>query len=164
MRQVFLEFQRAADLLGDKFEGMEIRFYDYGEEPDLDKYQLLRERGSAERSTVFSINFRDARTNRRERFMFRYFRDWGRFERRDRTIPLELNYFDHEGETWRKLSNVEWGERVRVRELFFTEDGQFVIRYRSPETGEDTEKRGATITEAVEMFFDDVLGNVWGLR
>ncbi len=73
---------------------MEIRSYDYGQEPDLDKYQQLRERGSAERCNVFSINFRDARTGRRERFMFRYFRNWNRFERRDRTIPLELNYFD----------------------------------------------------------------------
>jgi hypothetical protein len=164
MRQVFLEFQRAADLLGDRFEGMEIRFYDYGEEPDLDKYQQLRERGSTERSNVFSINFRDARTGRRERFMFRYFRDWDRFERRARVIPLELNYFDAEEETWKSMPNVAWGGRVRIRELYFTEDGNFVIRYVDPETGEDTRRQKATITEAVEMFFDDVLGNVWSLR
>lgn len=164
MRQVFLEFQRAADLLGDEVEGMEIRFYDYGQEPDLDKYQQLRERGSAERCNVFSINFRDMKTGRRERFMFRYFRDWGRFERRDKTIPLELCYFDPERETWKSMPNVEWNQRVRVRELYFTDDGQFIIRHVDPETGEDVKKRGATITEAVQFFFDDVLGNVWGLR
>jgi Fic family protein len=164
MRQVFLEFQRAADLLGDRFAGMEIRFYDYGEEPDLDKYQQLREKGSAERSNVFSINFRDTKTGHRERFMFRYFRDYDRFERRARVIPLELNYFDAEEETWKSMPNVAWGGRVRIRELYFTEDGNFVIRYVDPENGEDARRQKATITEAVEMFFDDVLGNVWGLR
>jgi hypothetical protein len=44
--------------------------------------------------------------------MFRYFRDWNRFERRDRSIPLELNYFDPEKETWKSMPNVEWRERV----------------------------------------------------
>lgn len=164
MRQVFLEFQKAVDLLGDRFEGVEIKFYDYGEEPDLDKYQQLKERGSAERCNVFSITFRDVKTGKRERFMFRYFRDWNRFDRRAKMIPLELNYFDSEDETWKSMPKTEWGVRVRVRELYFDDKGRFVIRHVDPETGEDAENHSAEITQAVEFFFDDVLRNVWGLR
>jgi fido (protein-threonine AMPylation protein) len=164
MRQVFLEFQRAADLLADRFDSMDIDFYDYGEAPDLEKYQQLRERGSAERANVFSITFKDTRTGRRERFMFRYFRNWSHFDPRERVIPLELNYFDPTRERWVRMSVLDWGARVQIRELYFTDDGQFVMRYVNPETGETIKKHGATITEAVEVFFNDVLRNVWDLR
>ena len=80
------------------------------------------------------------------------------------STAVELNYFDAEEETWKSMPKVAWGGRVRIRELYFTEDGSFVIRHVDPETGEDLKRQKSTITEAVTMFFDDVLGNVWGLR
>jgi Fic family protein len=164
MRQVLLEFQKAADLLGDKFEEMDIEFYDYGTELTLEKYQQLRERGSAEHCNAFSITFKDVRTGRRERFMYRYFRRWDRFDFHSRYIPLELNYFDPEERRYRTMSDLDWGTRVRIRDLYFTDEGTFAIKYLSRDTGETVEKSDATITEAVESFFDDVLRNVWGLR
>lgn len=163
MRQVLLEFQQAADLLGDEFGEMDIGFYDYGTELDLEKYQQLKEKGFAEYCNAFSIDFRNTRTAQRERFMFRFYRNWKRFDQRSRVIPLELNYFEPKERKYIRMSDLGWGTRIRIRELYFSDKGTFIIKYFNPDTGKNDEKVGATITEAVELFFNDVLGNVWGL-
>jgi hypothetical protein len=163
MRQVLLEFQQAADLLGDSLEEININFHEYGTELDVEKYQQLKERGSAERCNFFSITFVHTRTGVRERFMFRYFRNRSNFEPKSRAIPLELNYFNSEEERYIRTSNHNIGAQVHIRELYFTDDGEFIMRRFDPEI-EDVAEKFCTIMEAREMFFNEVLRNVWGLR
>ena len=163
MRQVLLEFQKAADLLNERLGDLEIEFYDYSLDLDLERYQRLREVGSAEHCNVFSINFRMRSTGHYERFMFRYFRNWERFEKRERVIPLEVNRYDMEGRTYVHLEATGWGPRVRVRDLYFSDEGQFLIQYRNPDTA-GLSTKDVSIPEAVEWFFNDVLRNVFELK
>ena len=45
VKQVFLEYQNASELLDDRIEKLDIDFYDYKTEIDFEKYQKLLERG-----------------------------------------------------------------------------------------------------------------------
>lgn len=76
----------------------------------------------------------------------------------------DLHYFDADEQRYIRLSDLDWGSRVRIRDLYFTDDGEFVFKYLNPETGKMTQKQNATVREATQYFFDDVLPNVWGLR
>jgi hypothetical protein len=53
---------------------------------------------------------------------------------------------------------------MRLRELYFDLNGEFVIRYYNRESRQEAEKKNANISEAVQWFYDDVLQNVFHLR
>ncbi|HYS54675.1 MAG TPA: Fic family protein [Thermoanaerobaculia bacterium] len=164
IRQIFLEFQKAAELLNDKLQEIAIEFHDYRNAIDFERYQKLLEDGRVEQSNAFSISFRQHRTGLEERFMFRYYRNFNKFPPRRHVIPLEANYFDREISKYTRLSEVPWGEKVRVREVYFNEQGEFVQRYFNRDTKQEAERKGATISEAVQQFFEDVLQNIFHLR
>src|SRR5439155_1223115 len=97
IRQVILEFQNSAELLDDQLEQVDIHFYDYKSEGiTFEKYQDLLDNGVAEHANAFSITFSRPHSapDERHRFMFRYYRNFNKFYRHLKVIPLELNYFD----------------------------------------------------------------------
>jgi fido (protein-threonine AMPylation protein) len=164
IRQVFLEFQKATELLNDKLENIELSFYDYKTELSFDRYQHLLEAGWVEYGNAFSITFLEKKNGRNERFMFRYYRNREKFSKGSRLIPLELNYFDRESNSYVRLCEVDWATPIRIRELYFTpEKGEFVVRYYNIDKKQETEKKGCTISEAVQWFYDDILRNIFQL-
>ena len=164
MRQVFLEFEKASELLNDQLKGIvEISFYDYNNEISFEKYQTLVEKGQIPQGNAFSINFFQKNQGRRERFMFRYFRNWTKFKPpQHKLIPLELNYHD-ELSGYVRLSDLAWAQKIRVRELYFNAEGEFVVRWFNAQTNLELELKKHTIAEAVQWFFDDVLRNIFEL-
>lgn len=165
VRQVFLEFQKAAELLEDALEKVvDISYYDYKNDISFEKYQQLMEKGFIQQANAFSVTFYDKKSGRQERFMFRYRRNRDKFSKQDKVIPLELTCFEIAANMYLPLSEIDWMERVRIREIYFTpEKGEFVIRYYRIDTKKEVEKRGSTISESVQWFYDDVLKNIFGI-
>mgnify|MGYP003393751871 CR=1 FL=1 len=161
IRQVFLEFQRATELINDRLEHIELSFYDFKTDITFERYQQLLREGQTEFGNAFSITFNDRRSRRQERFMFRYFRNFSKFPRPSKIIPLELNYRNENGYT--RLSELDWANRIRVRELYFTNEGEFIVRYYNIDKSEEADKKGETISEVVMWFFDDILKNIFEL-
>jgi Fic family protein len=164
IRQIFLEFQKAAELLDEQLgDIIEITFYDYKNEISFEKYQQLMEQGYIQQANAFSIAFFDPRSNHRERFMFRYFRNRTKFSKQDRVIPLELNYFDENQGGYIRLSDLIWANRIRIRELYFTSEGEFITRYYDITGQQEMEKKGETIAETVQWFYDDILRSLFNI-
>jgi Fic family protein len=163
VRQVFLEFQKAAEVLNDELDLLTVEFFDYQSEITLEKYDELKRGGSTERANAFAITFRD-RKNRRERFTFKYFRDWSRFAK-SQVIPLDLLRLDDRAvpPKYTLIGESEYSARIRLRSLYFTDAGEFVMRYWNPGAKKEVEERGKPIQEAVQLLFDDVLRNVFGM-
>jgi Fic family protein len=163
IRQVMLEFQNSAELLADELEQLDIQFYDYKTDGiTFEKYQDLRELGVAEHANAFSITFIRPHSSieDRVRFMFRFYRNFNKFPRHLKIIPFELNFFDAKQSRYVRLCELTWADRIRIRELYFNMDGEFVIRYHNSGSHQEVDKKGASISEAVQWFFDDVLQNV----
>jgi hypothetical protein len=159
-----LEFQKAAELLDEQLgDIIEITFYDYKNEISFEKYQQLMEQGYIQQANAFSIAFFDPRSNHRERFMFRYFRNRTKFSKQDRVIPLELNYFDENQGGYIRLSDLIWANRIRIRELYFTSEGEFITRYYDITGQQEMEKKGETIAETVQWFYDDILRSLFNI-
>ena len=164
IRQVFLEFQKAAEYLDDELEHFRVEFFDYQNEITLDKFEQLRREGSAERSNAFAISFQHKPSGKYERFTFRYFRDWRHFPLRSSAIPLELHYLTPETGRYTSIGDSRYAELVRLRHLYFTDEGEFVLRYWNLSSRNEVEERGKTIQECVKWFFDDVLAHVFGIH
>lgn len=88
MLQVRLEFEKAADLLNDALKDIAIDFEDSKREIDFDTYQMLRSTGKIDHSHAFYLQLFHKPTKRREKFMFRYYRNWDKFQSQERVIPL----------------------------------------------------------------------------
>ncbi len=163
MRQVFLEFEKATELLNDQLgDVIDISFHDYNNEISFEKYQTLVEKGNIPQGNAFSIGFQQS-NRRRERFLFRYFRNWKKFKPpQHRFVPLELNYHEEES-GYVRLDDLPWAKKIRVREIYFNAKGEFIVRWFNAQTNHEIELKGHTIAEAVQMFFDDVLKNVFEL-
>ncbi|MGA7258506.1 MAG: Fic family protein [Terracidiphilus sp.] len=165
IKQIFLEYQNATELLDDRIEQLEIAFYDYKTEIDFDKYQRLLERGFVERANAFSITFRPMprQAGGDERFMFRYYRSFQTFPG-VKVIPLELNYLDrsHSGDAgYTRIAESALREVIRLRTVYFHEDGSLGVRALNRETKQETDLRGKNISDTVQMFFDDVLEHLF---
>jgi Fic family protein len=158
VRQVFLEYQKAAELLDEMITQLEIRFYDYRTEIDFEKYQRLVERGFTERANAFSITFHSQQGNRNERFMFRYYRSYQSFYGL-KVIPLELNYLEqaHGEASYVRIDDSSLRNIIRLRSIYFHEDGSLGIRVFNRDTKGEVDEKGKNISDAVRMFFDDVL-------
>jgi len=165
MRQVFLEFEKASELLNDQLNGIvEINFHDYNNEISFEKYQTLVERGQIPHGNAFSINFFQKSHARRERFMFRYFRNRTKFKAPlHKIITLELNRYEGEETGYVRLSDLPWAKKLRLRELYFKPEGEFVVRWFNSQTNQETELKNHTIAESAQWFFDDILKNVFEL-
>jgi Fic family protein len=165
MRALRLEFEKAVDLLNDRLPEVTIDFYDYGREISFEEFQRLREIGQIDHSYAFRINFWKPRTKERTTFMFRYFRNRGKFERRVSVIPLEVNLLTEENEEKRyiRLSEIPDMTKIRLREIFFEEDGRVV--HIDFDTSANTEQRmeNHSIEQIVRLFLDDVIEKVVGL-
>jgi hypothetical protein len=165
IKQVFLEFQTYAELLDDNLEQLDISFYDYKSEGvTFEKYQELLENGFTEHANAFVITFSRPAEYRedRKRFMFRYYRNFAKFPRNLGVIPLELNYFDSAQGRYVRLGDLPWADRVRIRELYYAKDGEFVIRYFDVQNRSEKEQKPGSISEAVKWFFDDILQHIFG--
>jgi Fic family protein len=162
VKQVFLEFEKATELLNDNLQQLQIAFHDYNNEISFEKYQQLQERGQVPQANAFSISFVH-NDGRRARFMFRYFRNRAKFRINQRFIPFELNYYNEEDKSYTRLADLSWAKPIRVRELYFNPEGEFVLRWLNLQTNEEIEKKGGTIAEAVQWFFDDVLKHHFSL-
>ncbi len=138
-----------------------MNFYDYNNEISFEKYQQLKEKGYISLANAFSVSF-SSTAGKQERFMFRYRRNRNKFVRGERVIPLELTYNDR-NQGYIELVDLASAERIRIRELYFTEKGEFVIRFYDPHEKREKDKKDGTIAEAVQWFYDDILKNVFGL-
>jgi Fic family protein len=164
IRQVYLEFQKAAELLNDELGQISISFYDYKNDIDFERFQLLSSKGFVPHANAFSVTFSHAVTGLTRRFLFRYCRNFSKFPPPSKIVPLELNLFDHDEGKYIRLSDVPSARGIRLRELYFTEAGEFVMRYFNLDSGQEAERKPDTIAEAVREFYDDVLHGVFGLH
>lgn len=162
IRQVFLEFQKSAELLDDRLGQISISFYDYKTEITFDRYQQLLDDGKTEHGNAFSITFKDDNNNQ-ERFMWRYYRNFNYFHSSLRAIPLELNYFDKSQNRYIRIGDLNWKEKIRVQALYFTSEGELVMRYYNRDLKQEAERKGCKISDIVQEFYDDVLQNVFHL-
>ncbi len=160
IRQVFLEFQNRAELMDEEVPQIDVSFYDYKTDIDFERYQRLLTEGFIDRANAFSITFKDDATH--ARFMFRYYRNYSKFLR-SKVIPLELNYFDPNESKYIRLSELQGMDCIRLRELYFTSKGNFVVRYFNPDTQRETKKEAGTIAEAAQWLYDDVLRYIFHL-
>ena len=160
MKQVFLEFQNAAELLDDSLERFDIKFYDFKNEIDLSKYQRLMERGFIERANAFSITFTDKRQSPEysERFMFRYCRPTTFSPRR--VITLELNHLDKEENKYVRIGESICHERVRLRYLYVNAEGKLTQRSLSSLKRTERDTVVSSTSELVKDFIDDVMSNI----
>ncbi len=164
MRQIYLEFERSSDLLDEKIKKVNISIYEYKTEITLEKFQALKLKGSAERTNYFSISFEEKDTNKKVRLMFRFFRNREKFKPESRIVPLELNYFDENEIKYIRVAELSWNNKLRFRELYYSEDGILVLRYFDIGCGKEIETKEYSIAQAIQMFFDDVLRNVFNLN
>jgi len=164
IRQVFLEFEKAAELLDDELGQIAISFYDYKNDIDFEKFQLLGSKGFIPHANAFSLTFNHQVTGLNRRFLFRYYRNFSKFPAPSKVIPLELNHFDQDEGKYIRLSDVPSARSIRLRELYFTDAGEFVVRYFNLDTGREAERKPDTIAEAVREFYDDVLHSIFGLH
>lgn len=163
MRQIYLEFERTSDLLDEEIQNLQIETYEYKSEISLDKFRDLKLKGSVEHTNYFSVTFKDKSTDKRERFMFRFFRNWDKFSRESGVIPLELNYFDENELKYIRVGELSWNDKLRVREIYYSEDGILVLRYFDRGCHKEIETEKFSIAEVTKMFFNDVLKNVFHL-
>ncbi len=164
MRQIYLEFERSSDLLDEKIKNLNISTYEYKTEINLKKFQTLKLKGSSDHVNYFSIIFEDKSNNAKTRFMFRFFRNWNKFPQNSRIIPLELNYFNEEELKFTRMSDFQWNERIRIREMYFSENEVFTIKYYDSGSNKEVETEEISITNATQMFYDDVLKNIFHLN
>jgi cell filamentation protein, protein adenylyltransferase len=165
MRALRLEFEKAVDLLNDSLPEVTIDFYDYGREISFEEFQKLRELGQIDHSYAFRINFWKPRTKKRNTFMFRYFRNRVKFERRATVIPLEVNLLSEENDEKRyiRLSEISSLRNVRLREVFFGDDGKVVHIDFDQKANVEQKLENHSIEQIVRLFLDDVIENVVGL-
>ncbi|MBP8251269.1 MAG: Fic family protein [Herpetosiphon sp.] len=162
IKQVFLEFEKATELLDEKLERFILTFFNYQRDISFDDYQNFTKSGTFNRNNGFSIEFFEKSSHRSEKFIFRYFRDYDKFTFVPNILPLQLSYKTEHG--YVKLSQLEWAKIIRLREIYFNNQGQFVIRYFDAPSNSEQTVENLTIGDAVEWFFDDVLRNVFHLR
>jgi Fic family protein len=168
IRQVFLEFQNAAELLNERTEQLEIRFHDYQTEIDFEKYQRLVEKGHIERANAFSLTFRQESKAgiHEQRFMFRYYRDFQSFPKL-KVIPLELQYLvklGSEAPRYMRMAESTLKEQIRLRAIYFNDNGSLGLREFSRQTCQEDDSHNRNISDAVKMFFDDVLENLFHIN
>lgn len=163
MRQVRLEFEKAADLLNDNLTEIEVEFFDYRKDIDFDSYQQLRSTGRMELANAFSIKLFHRRTKQKERIMFRYFRNWDKFDSKEGFIPLEVNYLV-ESKAYKNLTDLPGFEKIRLRELFFDDDGRLVTIQFDPASRTEKRTTEYTLEATVRTFLDDLLRQLMGLE
>lgn len=161
MRQIYLEFDRAADLLDQKIQNFAIDTYDYDWNIDLNKFHQLQTKGNAEYTNFFAISFFEKPTEKRIRFMFRFYRNYAKFPNDSKTIPLELNYFDPDEKRYIRISELSWNKKLRIRELYFSEDGKLHVICYDQGSDNEVHTQNIDISNAVKMFYDDVLRNIF---
>ncbi len=167
VNQIYLEFERAADLLNEQVKSIHIEIYRFEASIDLEKYNQLRFRGFAEHANFFSIRFRGKNNLQEEQFMFRFYRNKPKFPPVSRFIPLELNYLEKDSPSeeskYKRVSELSWGDKIRIRELYFNEEGDFTTRYFDLQSKDEVESKKISIADTAKMFFDDVLKNIFTL-
>jgi hypothetical protein len=77
---------------------------------------------------------------------------------------MVLSQFNAEAKGYTDVQKSQVAEQIRIRALFFEDDGTFVIRFWNPGSKRDSDERGKTVQRAVQWFFDDVLQHVFGLE
>jgi Fic family protein len=170
MQQIYLEFENTTDLLDEEIKGIEITIHPFKESVDLEKYLILKNKGSTEHTHFFAINLKNIASGINHKFMFRFFRNFEKFPRDSQVVPLELNYFREEDARYTKICALEWHDKIRIRELYYSEKSakdssseKFMVRYYDAGSNKEVETDKIGISDAVKMFFDDILKNVLGL-
>ena len=164
IRSLLLEFQKATEILDDRMDRLQVDFYQYSGSMDIERYARLRRDGSIEQSNVFAVNFFDKQTKRRERFGFRYFRNWNKHPKPSQAIPLVLAYLDRTKNQYVDIENSPWREVVRLRELYLSDNGTMYARYVNVGSKQECEDSSRPVSQWVQSFFDDVLQHVFGLK
>lgn len=81
-----------------------------------------------------------------------------------KVIPLELNYYDPRSKKYLNINDSIFGSKVRLRDIYFSDSGEFRVRYIPVGGKEEIDEKLEKISDAVQMLFDDVLNNVFVLR
>jgi Fic family protein len=164
IKQIFLEFQNNTELLNDKLDQIDVEFYDFKNEIDLDKYERLLQKGIIDRGNAFSISFsgQTEKGNISERFMFRYCRPQS-FTPKN-VITLELNHLDREDNRYVRIGDSACRSKVQLRYLYISANGALIKRYSPLGHNQERDASVESPSELVQGFLDEVLSNVIGLR
>ena len=60
--------------------------------------------------------------------------------------------------------DLSWDDRLRIREIYYSENEEFKIRCFESGCGREVETEKVSISFAAQMFFDDVLRNIFCLN
>jgi hypothetical protein len=165
VNQIKLEFKQAVNILDDTIESYYISFYEYPA-LTLEKYQQLKDNGTAPATNFFSIRFHNKDTNKIvATFMFRFFRNKDKYPYAKTAIPLELNYFDKETDDFNFIGYFDKAKKIELRSFYINEKGETVVRFIKPEDEKYYEHETTTerVTDVVMKFFDQVFENIIGL-
>ena len=166
VNQIKLEFKQTVNLLDNTVESYYISFYDYPA-ITLEKYQQLKENGTAPSTNFFSIRFHNQETNTIvATLIFRFFRNNDKYPYAKTAIPFELNYFKKATEDFNFIGYHNRAKSVDLRSFYINDKGKTVVRYINPtdEKYYEHESTSLNITEVVMKFFDQILENLIELR
>lgn len=160
MNQIKLEFRQWTEILNDKLLTYHITFYEY---PNItfETFQELEDRGSAHNTFFFSVRFIHKETKKIiQTFVFRFFRDYNKYGKNDRVIPLELNCFDAETKQFLTIDHFPWADSVQLRAFYFNESNDLLVMKYDRSQKTVANNVNPNLNNEAETFFDDILAHV----
>ncbi len=165
MNQIKLEFKQAVTVIDASLETYYVSFYEYPP-ITLEKYRQLKESGQAPGTNFFSIRIHNKDTNTIiATFMFRFFRNNGKYVGNSTVIPLELNFFDPESGEFKFIGYFDKATKITLRAFYNDPSGEMITRFSKPtdEKYYEHEAKGLRLADEVMQFFQQVFESVIGL-
>jgi len=163
VNQIKLEFKQAVTVLNENLESYDLSFFEY---PAIafEKYQQLKESGFAAGTNFFSIRFHDIENERIiATFMFRFFRNEGKYWRTPHVIPMDLNYYDSDKRDFVFINSYSWSNKISLRAFYINDNEDLVVRYQQSPTYEG-EQINPKLSDVVRQFFDQIFEHMLGLK
>ena len=163
INQIKLEFKQSVSVLNDNLESYNLTYYEY---PAItfEKYQQLKEKGTAAGTNVFSIRFHNSDDDRIiATFMFRFYRHPGLYDQTSNVIPMTLNYYDPEKKDFVFINGFSWSGKIKLRAFYINANNEIVVRYQQTPSYEG-ELINARLSDVVQEFFNEAFEHMLGLK
>jgi hypothetical protein len=163
INQIKLEFKQYVSILNENLESYNLTYYEYST-ISFEKYQQLKENGIAAGTNVFSIRFHNMDNDKIiATFMFRFFRNDGKYWKTPHVIPLELNYYDPNKKDFAFINSFSWSDKIKLRAFYINDNEDLVVRYQQTSNYEG-EHVNPKLSDIVRQFYEQVFEHMLGLK